>query len=106
MPGCTRTAKLHAHHVVYWSQGGRTDLSNLVLVCSRHHTLVHAEGFQLILNADRTLEVRTADGVPVLHHPTLRVAAAAELPAATFTPSAGGRLDLDHAVWVLRQQAA
>jgi hypothetical protein len=42
---------------------------NLVLLCSRHHTLLHAHGFQLLLHPDRRLEVRTADGVPVLHHP-------------------------------------
>ncbi|MEX2292081.1 MAG: DUF222 domain-containing protein [Mycobacteriales bacterium] len=29
-PGCTRRKKLHAHHVVYWSDGGSTDLNNLV----------------------------------------------------------------------------
>ncbi|MBC7375486.1 MAG: DUF222 domain-containing protein, partial [Frankiales bacterium] len=68
-PGCTRHRKLHAHHVVYWSDGGRTDLSNLVLVCSRHHTLVHQLGFQLVLHPDRRLDVHTADDVSVLHHP-------------------------------------
>jgi hypothetical protein len=68
-PGCTRHAKLHAHHVVYSSDGGPTDLANLVLMCSRHHTLLHAHGFQLLLHPDRRLEVRTADAVPVLHHP-------------------------------------
>lgn len=29
-PGRTRHKKLHAHHVVYWSDGGPTDLGNLV----------------------------------------------------------------------------
>lgn len=29
-PGCTRRKKLHAHHVRYWSDGGSTDLDNLV----------------------------------------------------------------------------
>ena len=29
-PGCTRHRKLHAHHVVFWSAGGPTDLANLV----------------------------------------------------------------------------
>ena len=44
-PGCTRHRKLHAHHVVYWSVGGPTDLANLILLlCSRHHTIVHAQG--------------------------------------------------------------
>lgn len=28
--GCTRHRALHAHHVVWWSRGGRTDLANLV----------------------------------------------------------------------------
>jgi hypothetical protein len=33
-PGCTRTAAFcDAHHVQHWSQGGATDLSNLVLLC-------------------------------------------------------------------------
>jgi len=30
-----------AHHVVHWANGGPTDLANLVLLCDRHHTLVH-----------------------------------------------------------------
>jgi len=41
-----------------------------VLLCSRHHTLLHAQDFQLVLHPDRRLDVRTADGVPVRHHPT------------------------------------
>lgn len=107
MPGCTRTAKLHAHHVRFWSLGGRTDLANLILVCSRHHTLIHAEGFQLTLHPDRTLDVRTADDVPVLHHPALRKGNAEELPTGVrITTPSGDRLDLDYAVWVLRQHAA
>ncbi len=40
-----------------------------MLVCSRHHTLIHTQGFALMLHPDRRLEVRTADAVPVLHHP-------------------------------------
>ena len=107
MPGCTRTTKLHAHHVRYWSLGGPTDLANLVLVCSRHHTLVHAEGFQLTLHADRTLDVRTAEDVAVVHHPAVLRADASELPAGCrITTPSGDKLDLDYAVWALRQQAA
>jgi hypothetical protein len=29
-PGCTRHSRLDAHHVVFWSDGGPTDLANLV----------------------------------------------------------------------------
>jgi len=70
-PGCTRRRKLHAHHVRYWRDGGGTDPQNLVLLCGRHHTLVHQHGFALALAPNRRLTVATADGVPVLHHPGL-----------------------------------
>lgn len=40
-PGCGRTRFLHAHHVVYWWHGGRTDLDNAVLLCSACHRSVH-----------------------------------------------------------------
>ena len=30
-----------AHHVKHWADGGPTSLGNLVLLCGRHHTLVH-----------------------------------------------------------------
>ena len=30
-----------AHHVIHWADGGPTSLANLVLLCSRHHTMVH-----------------------------------------------------------------
>src|SRR3954468_1493758 len=70
-PGCTRHRKLHAHHVVYWSLGGKTDLDNLVLLCSRHHTVVHQQGFSLVLHPDRRFDVSTTEGTRVLHHPGL-----------------------------------
>jgi hypothetical protein len=44
-PGCDRPhAWCDAHHVVHWAKGGRTGLSNLVLLCRRHHRLVHTGG--------------------------------------------------------------
>jgi hypothetical protein len=39
--GCGSRRHLHAHHITWWERGGRTDLDNLVLVCSFHHKLVH-----------------------------------------------------------------
>jgi len=37
-----------AHHIKHWAQGGRTDLSNLLLLCHRHHWMVHEGGWQLV----------------------------------------------------------
>ena len=114
-PGCTRHKKLHAHHVVFWSEGGATDLANLVLVCSRHHTLIHQQGFQLVLHPDRQLSVSTADGVPVLHHPARPWGEAADLAqgcgelvsAETLPPDhCDGRMDLGYVVSVLLAQAS
>ena len=48
-PMCTRPASYtHAHHVQHWSDAGATDLDNLALVCNRHHTAIHHEGWQLV----------------------------------------------------------
>ncbi|MGH7384525.1 MAG: HNH endonuclease signature motif containing protein, partial [Candidatus Rokuibacteriota bacterium] len=35
------------HHVRHWAQGGPTTLSNLALLCRRHHRAVHEEGYQV-----------------------------------------------------------
>jgi hypothetical protein len=41
-PGCSRTpAFCDAHHVVHWTDGGATDLDNLVLLCRHHHRTLH-----------------------------------------------------------------
>jgi hypothetical protein len=43
-PGCTHTRFVDGHHVEHWARGGATRLSNLVLLCRRHHRLVHEGG--------------------------------------------------------------
>ncbi|WP_169252296.1 HNH endonuclease signature motif containing protein [Brevibacterium sp. 'Marine'] len=40
-PGCRARRRCDAHHIRPWSQGGRTDMDNLILLCRRHHTVVH-----------------------------------------------------------------
>jgi hypothetical protein len=46
-PGCSHRRFLHGHHVRHWLGGGSTSLTNLVLLCSRHHRLVHEGGFTI-----------------------------------------------------------
>jgi len=60
-PGCgVRFGQ--GHHIRHWAQGGPTTLSNLVLLCRRHHRAVHKEGYQLARQPDGELEFRRPDG--------------------------------------------
>jgi len=69
-PGCEQRRHLDAHHLVPWAEGGDTDLENLVLLCRRHHVIVHEGGLRLVrrpcglVGASR-FAVLDADGVPV-----------------------------------------
>ncbi|HVH93650.1 MAG TPA: DUF222 domain-containing protein [Nocardioidaceae bacterium] len=50
-PGCTRPpVACDAHHVVHWVAGGSTALHNLVLLCRRHHTLIHTTPWEVRIN--------------------------------------------------------
>jgi len=63
-PGCDRPASLSAaHHIVHWVHGGTTDLDNLILLCHRHHWMVHEGKWQL---------VRADDGRMLAIPPTVR----------------------------------
>ena len=44
-PGCTSDKFVDGHHIQHWADGGETNLDNLVLLCRRHHHLVHEGGF-------------------------------------------------------------
>ena len=54
-PDCSRPPSwCDPHHVVHWTNGGPTALSNLVLLCRRHHRLIHHKRFS----------VEIVDGLP------------------------------------------
>jgi hypothetical protein len=61
-PGCGTQAFTEAHHVVWWRDGGRTDLDNLVLICSFHHRLVHEYGWRVRREPDGEVTWLRADG--------------------------------------------
>jgi hypothetical protein len=61
-PGCTQSRFVDAHHILHWAQGGETKLSNLVLLCRRHHGLIHAGDFRACREAG-DIVFRTHDGV-------------------------------------------
>jgi 5-methylcytosine-specific restriction endonuclease McrA len=60
-PGCgVRVGE--GHHVRHWAAGGPTTLSNLALLCRRHHRSVHEEGYRVARQPDGGLEFRRPDG--------------------------------------------
>jgi uncharacterized protein DUF222/HNH endonuclease len=69
-PGC-RSPRGEGHHVRHWAQGGSTTLSNLALLCRRHHRAVHEEGFGMERGLDGAFQFRRPDGrpLPEVSHP-------------------------------------
>jgi hypothetical protein len=118
-PGCgVRVGE--GHHVQHWADGGPTTLSNLALLCRRHHRTVHEEGYTIAPGPDGAFQFRRPDGrplpdvpppVPVPADPvgTLKdthVAQGLTLHARTACPQwLGERLDLGWALDVLHPLA-
>lgn len=105
-PACTETRpeRLHAHHLVSWSAGGRTDVDNLVLLCDRCHGVVHDEDLTLRRTADGRLTAWTADGSPAWPVHTTEGGEPTEPPREDLPRSwrsNGERLDVRYALGVL-----
>jgi hypothetical protein len=47
-PACTNKLYVDAHHIQHWADGGETSLENLVLLCRRHHRLLHEGRFRIV----------------------------------------------------------
>jgi len=60
-PGCGLRFT-QGHHIRHWAAGGPTTLSNLALLCRRHHRAVHEEGFQVERLADGELRFTRPNG--------------------------------------------
>ncbi|MGH3830957.1 MAG: DUF222 domain-containing protein [Pseudonocardiaceae bacterium] len=69
-PGCANQ-RVDAHHIVSWLAGGRTDVSNMVLICRFHHGLIHDHGYQIHW-VNGNLEFRRPSGalIPEVAPPT------------------------------------
>jgi Domain of unknown function (DUF222)/HNH endonuclease len=79
-PGCGQHRFLHAHHIWHWAQGGRTDLSNLIQLCSHHHRLVHEGGYSVERREAGRVRFRRPDGQPVPAAPATPQGETAALP--------------------------
>jgi hypothetical protein len=118
-PGC-HVRFGQGHHIRHWAQGGPTTLSNLAMLCRRHHRCVHEEGYQVDRLPNGELEFRRPDGRPlpefllppkVPHDPVqvLRTRNESEglrLDAQTLTPSwLGEPLNVGYAISVMHPLA-
>jgi hypothetical protein len=64
-PGCDRPPGwCQIHHVVHWVDGGRTAIVNLVMLCDRHHHVVHQVGW-IVKFDGRDLRVLRPDGIEI-----------------------------------------
>jgi hypothetical protein len=118
-PGCgVRFGQ--GHHIEHWANGGPTMLSNLVLLCRRHHRAVHEEGYRIERDSSGELRFRRPNGQilsdvpappPVLGDPVQRLhaqndATGLRLDADTATPGwQGERLNVAYAIDVLHPLA-
>jgi hypothetical protein len=50
-PGCGLRFT-DGHHVVHWADGGETTLRNTLLLCRRHHRLVHEDGHRVCIDSE------------------------------------------------------
>src|SRR5712664_2653309 len=119
-PGCgVRFGQ--GHHIRHWAHGGPTTLSNLALLCRRHHRAVHEEGYQVDRQPDGELRFHRPDGrllppvpppaaIPADPVQALRArhdAQGLRLHARTASPGwLGERLDVGWAIDVMHPLAA
>jgi 5-methylcytosine-specific restriction endonuclease McrA len=76
VPGCAvRYDRCKLHYVIWWRHGGRTDLENLIPLCSHHHSKVHDAGWVLTLGPQRALTITLPDGNVLATGPPRRRAA-------------------------------
>jgi hypothetical protein len=68
--GCDRPpGASHVHHIVERSEGGKTRLTDLILVCQYHHLVsIHRQGWKLIRHADGTTEAISPHGQVLRSH--------------------------------------
>ena len=105
-PGC-ESRRIDLHHIQYWSNGGRTELTNLISLCKYHHMLVHDRGYLIAAGPAGTFAFFRPDGTgippsPALPQPggTIEDCHDADItPDTIIPPWYGERLNLDDAIY-------
>lgn len=115
-PGCGRTRHLHAHHVVFWSHDGETELDNLILLCGSCHRALHRGEFAIRGHGRQRFSFHMPDGSAIEVSPATKAPGGwtpdGRLAAGATVPVGGGRLELGYAteviyaVWEWRKRQA
>jgi hypothetical protein len=94
--------------MTHWADGGRTSLANLVLLCRRHHRMVHEGGVRVDADHGGDVTFVRCDGRRIDEAPPLMFS---PLPALPGVASARGlpcwdgtRFNLGYVIDVLRPQ--
>src|SRR5438477_6006440 len=64
-PGCESRRFVDGHHVRHWSQGGETNLDNLLSLCRRHHRLLHERGYSVEFDDDGEPRFTNQHGIAI-----------------------------------------
>ena len=64
-PGCRNRRFLQCHHIEHWANDGETSVDNLMLLCTRHHTMVHEGGFSIDNDFSGSWYFLRPDGIAV-----------------------------------------
>ncbi|MFT5141179.1 MAG: hypothetical protein ACI9H8_001701 [Lysobacterales bacterium] len=64
-PGCSCTRFVDAHHINHWADGGETKMDNLVLLCRRHHRMVHEGGYGVEMSTQNGIVFTDTSGKTV-----------------------------------------
>jgi hypothetical protein len=64
-PGCRYKRFVDIHHIEHWTNGGETAVNNLMLLCSKHHTLVHEGSFRIDKDFQGNWTFFRPDGIAV-----------------------------------------
>ena len=65
-PLCQQKRWLHAHHIVWWENGGLTTADNLLCLCPTHHRALHHGDFTIEGDPEAgTVQLFDAAGRPI-----------------------------------------
>jgi hypothetical protein len=68
-PGCACRRFVDAHHIQHWADGGETSMDNLVLLCRKHHRLVHEGGYGIRPGEHGMVEFSLPNGTVIPNGP-------------------------------------